>query len=48
VDRLSRPELGSDDGNVTLAGRLYRLQQLTEVAHQLAQLEEAHREDAGQ
>ena len=42
-------ELGSDDGKIALAGRLYRLQQLTAaVAHQLAQLEEGHREEAGQ
>lgn len=37
-----------DDCKVTLAGRLNRLQQLTaELAHQLAQLEEARRGEAG-
>jgi hypothetical protein len=42
-------ELGGENCKVTLAGRLNRLQQLTaEMGHQLAQLEEAHRGDAGQ
>ena len=42
-------ELGADECNVTLAGRLYLLQQVTaEIAHQLAALEEAHRTEAGQ
>jgi hypothetical protein len=42
-------ELGGDDCRVTLAGRLYPLQQVTaEMAHRLAELEEVHREDAGQ
>jgi hypothetical protein len=42
-------ELGGDDCKVTLAGRLYPLQQVTaEIAHRLAALEEVHREDAGQ
>jgi hypothetical protein len=37
-------ELGGTDCKVTLAGRLKRLQQVTaEMAHQLAQLEEARR-----
>ena len=37
-------ELGGIDRKVTLAGRLKRLQQVTaEMAHQLAQLEEARR-----
>jgi hypothetical protein len=41
-------ELGGDDCRVTLAGRLYVLQQVTaEVAHQLAELEGAHRQEAG-
>jgi len=34
---------------VTLVGRLYPLQQVTaEIAHRLAELEEVHREEAGQ
>jgi hypothetical protein len=42
-------ELGGDDCKVTLAGRLYALQQVTaETAHRLAELEEVHREGAGQ
>ncbi len=42
-------ELGGDECKVTLAGRLHRLQQVTaEVGRQLAELEEAHREEAGQ
>jgi hypothetical protein len=40
-------ELGGTDCKVTLAGRLKRLQQVTaEMAHQLAQLEEARRTGA--
>jgi hypothetical protein len=40
-------ELGGVDCKVTLAGRLKRLQQVTaEMAHQLAQLEEARRTGA--
>jgi hypothetical protein len=40
-------ELGGIDCKVTLAGRLKRLQQVTaEMAHQLAQLEEARRSGA--
>jgi hypothetical protein len=42
-------ELGGDNCKVTLAGRLYRLQEvIAAVAHQLLELEEAHRGDAGQ
>ena len=42
-------ELAGDNCQVTLAGRLYRLQQVTaEVVHQLQQLEEAHRTAGGQ
>jgi hypothetical protein len=42
-------ELGGDDCKMTLAGRPYPRQQLTaEIAHRLAQLEEVHREKAGQ
>jgi hypothetical protein len=42
-------ELAGDNSRVTLAGRLYRLQQvMAEVVHQLQQLEEAHRTAAGQ
>jgi hypothetical protein len=41
-------ELGGIDCKVTLAGRLKRLQQVTaEMAHQLAQLEQARRTEAG-
>jgi hypothetical protein len=40
-------ELGGIDCKVTLAGSLKRLQQVTaEMAHQLAQLEEARRSEA--
>ena len=40
-------ELGGDNCKVTLAGRLYRLQEvIAAVAHQPFQLEEAHRGDA--
>jgi hypothetical protein len=42
-------ELAGIDCKVTLAGRLNRLQQVTaEIAHQLAQIEEAQRAAAGQ
>ena len=42
-------ELGGDNSKVTLAGRLYRLQEvIAAVGHQLLQLEEARRRDAGQ
>ena len=42
-------KLGAGDCKVTLAGRLDRLQQvIEEVAHQLVQPEEAHRQEAGQ
>lgn len=42
-------ELAGIDCKVTLAGRLNRLQQVSaEIAHQLAQVEEAQRAAAGQ
>jgi hypothetical protein len=42
-------ELAGIDCKVTLAGRLYPLQQVTaEMAHQLAQIEQAQRAAAGQ